>query len=114
VVDSNEIIFGLGVEPNGLTSNEAGRLVADVSSIADVVGLTVAEFIPRQVIRKRLTNYTADDVSSIDELFRLGQAADVAKKREHPFRRALVYVGELTRQCVTSVLSGSALSRLPC
>ena len=51
VVDSNEIIFGLGAEPDGLTSNEARRLVADVSAIADVVGLTIAEFIPRQVIR---------------------------------------------------------------
>jgi arginase len=51
VVDSNEIIFGLGAEPGGLASNEARRLVADVSAIADVVGLTIAEFIPRQVIR---------------------------------------------------------------
>jgi arginase len=51
VVDSNEIIFGLGAEPDGLTSNEARRLVADVSAIVDVVGLTVAEFIPRQVIQ---------------------------------------------------------------
>jgi len=51
VVDRNEIIFGLGAEADGLTSNEARRLVADVSAIADVVGLTIAEFIPRQVIR---------------------------------------------------------------
>ena len=51
VVDSNETIFGLGAEPDVLTSNEARRLVADVSVIADVVGLTIAEFIPRQVIR---------------------------------------------------------------
>jgi arginase len=51
VVDSNEIIFGLGAEPNGLTSNEVRRLVADVSAVADVVGLTIAEFIPRQIIR---------------------------------------------------------------
>jgi arginase len=51
VVDSNEIIFGLGAEPNGLTSNEVRRLVADVSAGASVVGLTIAEFIPRQVIR---------------------------------------------------------------
>ena len=51
VVDSNEIIFGLGAEPDGLTSNDVRRVVADVSAIADVVGLTIAEFIPRQVIR---------------------------------------------------------------
>jgi arginase len=51
VVDSNEIIFGLGAEPDGLTSNEVRRLVADVSAVVDVVGLTIAEFIPRLVIR---------------------------------------------------------------
>jgi arginase len=51
VVDSNEIIFGLGAEPDGLKSNEARRLVSDVSAVADVVGLTISEFIPRQVIR---------------------------------------------------------------
>ena len=50
-MDRNEIIFGLGAEADGLTSNEVRRLVADVSAIADVVGLTIAEFIPRQVIR---------------------------------------------------------------
>jgi hypothetical protein len=43
-VDSNEIIFGLGAEPDGLTSNEVRRLVADVSAVANVVGLTIAEF----------------------------------------------------------------------
>ena len=51
VVDSNEIVFGLGAEPDGLTSSDVRRLVADVSAAADVVGLTIAEFIPRQVIR---------------------------------------------------------------
>jgi arginase len=51
VVDSNEIVFGLGAEPDGLTSNDVRRLVADVSARASVVGLTIAEFIPRQVIR---------------------------------------------------------------
>jgi arginase len=51
VVDSNEIVFGLGAEPDGLTSTDVRRLVADVSAVADVVGLTIAEFVPRQVIR---------------------------------------------------------------
>jgi arginase len=51
VVDSNEIVFGLGSEPEGLTSQEVRRLVADVSAVTEVVGLTIAEFIPRQVIR---------------------------------------------------------------
>ncbi len=51
VVDSNEIVFGLGAEPDGLACNDVRRVVADVSAIADVVGLTIAEFLPRQVIR---------------------------------------------------------------
>ena len=51
VVDSNEIVFGLGAEPDGLTGNEVRRLVADVSAAASVVGLTIAEFVPRQVIQ---------------------------------------------------------------
>jgi arginase len=51
VVDSHEIVFGLGAEPDGLTSNDVRRLVADVRAVADVVGLTIAEFVPRQVIR---------------------------------------------------------------
>jgi arginase len=51
VVDSHEIAFGLGAEPGDLTSSDVRRVVADVSAVADVVGLTIAEFIPRQVIR---------------------------------------------------------------
>ena len=51
VVDSNEIVLGLGAEPDGLTSHQVRRLVADVSAVVDVVGLTIAEFVPRQVIR---------------------------------------------------------------
>lgn len=50
VVDSNEIVLGLGAEPDGLTSAQVRRIVADVQGAADVVGLTIAEFIPRQVI----------------------------------------------------------------
>lgn len=50
VIDSNEITLGLGPEPNGLTSNQARRIVEDVQQAADVVALTIAEFIPRQVI----------------------------------------------------------------
>jgi arginase len=53
VVDSNEIVFDLGPEPGGLTSDEARRVAADVSAASDVVGITIAEFIPRQVIRLR-------------------------------------------------------------
>jgi arginase len=49
-IDSNEILLGLGAEPDGLTSAQARRIVADVEGAADVVGLTIAEFFPRQVM----------------------------------------------------------------
>ncbi|MCE3556398.1 arginase family protein [Pseudonocardia sp. RS11V-5] len=49
-VDSNEIVLGLGAVPDGLTSGEVRRLVADVTAASDVVGLTIAEFFPRQVV----------------------------------------------------------------
>ncbi|MER5194090.1 arginase family protein [Streptomyces sp. NPDC002755] len=49
-IDSNEIGLGLGFVPGGLTSSEVRRIVADIDEAADVVGLTIAEFIPRQVM----------------------------------------------------------------
>jgi len=49
-IDSREIVLGLGAEPDGLTSAEVRRVIADVNAVTDVVGLTIAEFIPRQVI----------------------------------------------------------------
>jgi arginase len=49
-IDSNEIVLGLGAESDGLTIDQARRVVADLRSRYDVVGLTVADFIPRQVI----------------------------------------------------------------
>jgi arginase len=52
-VDSNEIVLGLGMEPNGLTSAEVLRIVTDVDGAVDVVGFTLAEFIPRQVMHLR-------------------------------------------------------------
>jgi arginase len=52
-VDSNEIVLGLGAVPDGLTSRQVRRIVADVAAAADVVALTVAEFFPRQVMHLR-------------------------------------------------------------
>jgi arginase len=49
-IDRNEIILGLGAEPDGLTSAQARRVVADIDDAVAVVGLTIAEFIPRQVM----------------------------------------------------------------
>ena len=42
-VDSNEIVLGLGAEPNGLTSAQVRRVVNDLDASTDV-GLTIAEF----------------------------------------------------------------------
>lgn len=52
-IDSNEIVLGLGAEADGLTGAQARRVVADLSAAADVVGLTIAEFVPRQVMHLR-------------------------------------------------------------
>ena len=49
-IDSNEIVLGLGAEPNGLTSAQVRRIIADIDHAVDVVGFTIAEFIPRQVM----------------------------------------------------------------
>ena len=49
-IDSHELGVGLGAEPGGLTSDQARRIVRDVEATADVVGLTIAEFFPRQVM----------------------------------------------------------------
>ncbi|MGP4092285.1 arginase family protein [Streptomyces sp. KR55] len=49
-IDSDEIGLGLGFVPGGLTSSEVRRIVADIDGSVDVVGFTIAEFIPRQVM----------------------------------------------------------------
>lgn len=53
VVDSDEVALGLGMVPGGLTRADVRRIVADLTAAADVVGLTVAEFIPRDVLALR-------------------------------------------------------------
>jgi arginase len=41
----------LGADRGGLTSAQASRVVADIDDAAQVVALTIAEFIPRQVLQ---------------------------------------------------------------
>lgn len=53
VVDSDEVALGLGKVPGGLNRAQVRRLITDVSALTDVVGLTVAEFIPRDVLAIR-------------------------------------------------------------
>jgi len=52
-IDSDEIVLGLGAEPGGLSSAEVRRIVTDVRAAADVVGFTIAEYFPRQVMHVR-------------------------------------------------------------
>ena len=49
-IDADEIRLGLGADRGGLTSAQARRVVSDIDDRADVVALTIAEFLPRQVI----------------------------------------------------------------
>ena len=53
VLDPAEIIAGVGVEPNGMTMAEAIRVINDIAAHYDLVGLTVAEFMPRIAIRMK-------------------------------------------------------------
>ncbi len=53
VVDSNDMLLGLGSVPDGLTSVEVRRVISDIDSASDVVGLTIAEYVPRQVMQLR-------------------------------------------------------------
>ena len=43
-------MLGLGAVPDGLTSRQVRRIVAEVTAAADVAGVTIAEFFPRQVM----------------------------------------------------------------
>ena len=49
-VDSDDAALGLGQVPGGLTRVQARRVVDDLGAAADVVGLTIAEFIPRTAL----------------------------------------------------------------
>jgi arginase len=49
-IDADEIQLGLGADRGGLTTAGARRVVADIDGAAEVVALSIAEFIPRQVM----------------------------------------------------------------
>jgi arginase len=49
-IDSNDAKLGLARVPNGLTRADAHNIIIEVSQGFDIVGLTVAEFIPRSVL----------------------------------------------------------------
>ncbi|MBQ3310673.1 arginase family protein [bacterium] len=57
VLDPNEIIAAVGVVPNGMKIAEVVRVINDINNNFDVVGLTVAEPMPRTAIRlKKMLN----------------------------------------------------------
>lgn len=53
VLDPAEIIAAIGTDPNGMKIAEVVRLINDISSTYDLVGLTVAEPMPRVAIKLR-------------------------------------------------------------
>lgn len=64
-IDADEIQYGLGADRGGLTSQQARRVVDDLTASAEVVALTIAEFIPRQVmhLQQLLTGFPLLDPS---------------------------------------------------
>ncbi|WP_288205871.1 arginase family protein [uncultured Parabacteroides sp.] len=53
VLDPNEMIAGVGVEPDGMKIQEVVRVINDIAAGYDLVGLTVAEPMPRIAIKIR-------------------------------------------------------------
>ncbi len=53
-IDADAIQLGLGADLGGLTTAEARRVVADIDSAAEVVAVTIAVFIPRQVMQLQI------------------------------------------------------------
>mgnify|MGYP000408664019 FL=1 len=51
VLDPNEIIAAVGVVPNGIKMDEAARVINDISKEFNLIGLTVAEPVPRTAIK---------------------------------------------------------------
>jgi arginase len=43
-------VLGPGAEPGGLTSAEVRNIITDMDGAVEIVGFTIAEFIPRQVM----------------------------------------------------------------
>lgn len=53
VIDPADMIAGVGVEPNGMKIDEVVRVINNIASKYDLVGLTVAEPMPRIAIKLR-------------------------------------------------------------
>ena len=53
VIDPNDMIAGVGVEPDGMKTEDAVSVINSVADNFDLVGLTVAEPMPRIAIKLR-------------------------------------------------------------
>lgn len=53
VIDPADMIAGVGVEPDGMKTEEVVRVINDIASEYDLIGLTVAEPMPRIAIKIR-------------------------------------------------------------
>ena len=53
VLDPDEIIAAVGVVPGGMKIDEVVRVINDIAQEKEIVGLTVAEPMPRTAIRIR-------------------------------------------------------------
>jgi len=95
-IDADEIQLGLGADRGGLTSAQARRVIDDLSGAADVVALTIAEFIPRQVMHVR--KLLADFPSSRD-LGPTPWAGGLPLDRRIKVRTAGDWVRPWTRSC---------------
>ena len=55
VLDPNEIIAAVGVSPNGMKINEVIRVINDIAREKELVGLTIAEHMPRvEILMKNM------------------------------------------------------------
>lgn len=56
VLDPDELKFAVGTDPNGMTLEAVSRVINDINQMAQIVGLTIAEPMPREVLK--LKNYS--------------------------------------------------------
>ncbi len=53
VLEASDLKIAVDYEPNGLHPAAAARLINDIAAHAEIVGLTIAEAMPREVIKLR-------------------------------------------------------------
>ncbi|MDG6895359.1 arginase family protein [Volucribacter amazonae] len=51
VLDPNELKIAVGTDPNGMTLSAVSRVINDIAKQSDIVGFTIAEPMPREMIK---------------------------------------------------------------